>query len=101
MFRRRTIKPNNKRTKSMLEKCPKIYLIGYWARFGIMEFHFAGKYTESGVPYVWMYYDGNGTCDEWHRVPLTYTTTGRIYAWTTSLTFAEEIADALNDLYDN
>lgn len=90
------VKSNNKRTKKMLERCPIICMVGYWAHYGVMEFHFAGKHTPSGIPYVWMYYDGNGTCDEWHRVPLNFVTTGAIYGWTTSHVAAEEIANALN-----
>ena len=58
---------------------------------------FQGKSAEDGVPMVWLRDDCNGTCDSYFLRKLTDTTTGWIYAWTTSKSRAEEIAAALNE----
>lgn len=58
---------------------------------------FAGKCDDKGVPFVYCYDDQNGTCDCYFLRRLTNTTTGWIYAWTTSKSRAEEIAAALNE----
>lgn len=88
---------NTPETREYLESLPKIYMIAYWAGYGVREFPFAGKYTIDGIPFVWIYDDCNGTCDCYFVRKLTYTTTGWIYAWTTSKSRAEEIAAALNE----
>lgn len=88
---------NTAETCEYLESLPKIYMIACWAKYGVQEFPFAGTITKSGIVEVWEHVDYNGACDEWHRVPITYTTTGQIYAWTISKKRAEEIAAALNE----
>ena len=84
-------------TREYLESLPKIYMIACWAGYGVREFPFAGKHTTDGIPLVWDYDDQNGTCDYYFMRKLTYTTTGWIYAWTTSKRRAEEIVAALNE----
>ena len=34
----------NKKNDRIVESLPKIYLVGYWARYGVMEYPFANKY---------------------------------------------------------
>lgn len=85
-------------TREYLESLPKIYMIAKWAGCGIREFPFAGKCDDKGVPFVYCYDDRNGTCDCYFLRKLTDTTTGWIYAWTTSKNRAEEIARALNEV---
>lgn len=87
---------NTIETREHLKSLPKIYMIVRWVRYGVIGFPFAGKYTTNGVPLVWCYDDQNGTCDHYFLRKLTDTTTGWIYAWTTSKNRAEEIAEALN-----
>ena len=84
-------------TREYLKSLPKIYMIARWVGYGILGFPFAGKCTTDGVPLVWMYDDCNGTCDRYFLRKLTDTTTGWIYAWTTSESRAKEIAAALNE----
>lgn len=91
---------NTPETREYLESLPKIYMIALWAGYGIREFSFAGKCTENATPFVWDYDDQNGTCDCYFLRKLTDTTTGWIYAWTTSKSRAEEIAAALNKKMD-
>ena len=88
---------NTAETRAYLESLSKIYMVARWAGYGIREFPFAGKCTEDGIPFVWDYDDCNGTCDCYCLRKLTDTTTGWIYAWTTSKSRAEEIAAALNE----
>lgn len=88
---------NTIKTREYLESLPKIYMIACWAGYGVRGFPFAGKCTEDGVPMVWLRDDCNGTCDCYFLRKLTSTTTGWIYAWTTSKSRAEEIAAALNE----
>lgn len=88
---------NTPETREYLESLPKIYMIARWVGYGILEFPFAGKCTTDGIPFVWMYDDCNGTCDRYFLRKLTDTTTGWIYAWTTSESRAKEIAAALNE----
>ena len=88
---------NTIETREYLESFPKIYMIARWAGYGVLAFPFAGKYATDGVPLVWYYDDQNGTCDRYFLRKLTDTTTGWIYAWTTSKSRAEEIAAALNE----
>lgn len=88
---------NTAETRECLDSLPKVYMIAKWAGYGVREFPFAGKYTENGIPFVWNYDDQNGTCDCYFLRKLTDTTTGWIYAWTTSKSRAEEIVVALNE----
>ena len=98
IFNRR-IKPNNKRTNKYLDKLKKVYLVGVWARSGIMECFFAGRYTKDGEPLVWEYYDCNGACDEWHLMPIHNITSGTVLKWTFDKKEAQLIADIYNHLH--
>lgn len=93
------IMQNSPKTKSFIDSLPKIYAIVLYAKFGVLPLPFAGKCDSSGIPYVYSYYDGNGTCDEYHLMKLTETTTGAIYAWTLSNTRANIIANSLNTTF--
>lgn len=86
----------NKRNRNKIDKLAKIYLIGCWARWGVMEFPFV-KFDKDKNPLVYHYKDHNGTTDQWELVPLEYTTTGIIYDWTFSKESAEKIARLLNE----
>ena len=88
---------NTPETREYLASLPKIYMIACWAGYGVREFPFAGKCTTDGIPFVWIYDDCNGTCDCYFLRKLTNTTTGWIYAWTTSKRRAEEIVAGLNE----
>lgn len=90
---------DTRKANRILAKCPMIYLVGCWASFGIREYKFAGRFDDNGVPYVWEYTDGNGEFERWISVPLTFTTTGHVYAWTTCERYAEELANAMNSYY--
>ena len=94
----KTILKNTKKTREYLETLPKMYLIGFWARCGVREHYYTKKTDKYGVPLVYEYYDGNGTCDLWRLVPITETTCGHIFAYSSTKETAKEIADALNSV---
>lgn len=84
-------------TREYLESLPKVYMIARWAGYGVRAFPFAGKCDDKGTPFVYVHDDQNGTCDCYFLRKLTDTTTGWIYAWTTSESRAKEVAAALNE----
>ena len=97
----KTVRKRTPKLQAKLDKLPKMYLIGCWAHYGVMEFPFSGKFQKDKdtgvmVPLVWHYYDGNGACDNYELIPITYTTTGIIYCWTEYRESAKNIARALN-----
>lgn len=87
----------NEKNDRFVESLPKIYLVGCWARYGVMEYPFANKYTKDGIPCVYNFNDHNGTYDEYVLEPITNVTTGVIKVWSFSKAIANEIADIYND----
>jgi hypothetical protein len=93
---------NNKRTQKYLKKLPKIYVVACWARFGVREYPFTGKFIkdkyrgDTYVPLVYDYDDCNGTSDNYYLRKLTNTTTGIIIMWTQNKNIAEKIAAMYN-----
>lgn len=93
---------NNKKTQKYLEKLPKIYVVACWARFGVREYPFTGKFIkdeyrgDAYVPLVYDYDDRNGTGDDYYLRKLTNTTTGVIIMWTQNKNIAEKIAAMYN-----
>lgn len=90
---------DNKKTKKYLESLPKIYIVGHWAKYGVQDYPFTGKYIEIdgiSVPLVYKYYDGNGTCSQWNLTRISHVTTGAVIMWTQNKSIAERVASALN-----
>ena len=82
--------------RTYVESLPKIYLIGYWARYGVMECANTLQVDEEGFPLVYDYNDHNGTYEEYELVPIHRVTTGFVYAWSISKTAAQYVADMMN-----
>ena len=99
----RKVFKNTPKTKAYLDSLPKIYLVCCWARYGVMEFPFTGKYktNEKGIsiPIVYDYDDHNGTCDNWYLRRIDFVTTGQIIMWTQSKMTADMIAELFNDRF--
>lgn len=75
---------NTKKNKDKLAKLPKIYLVACWARYGVLEFPFSGRYkkiNKKPIPLVWDFDDHNGTYPEYVLRPITWTTTAAIRGW--------------------
>ena len=90
----RRVLSNTSKTKKYLETLPKLYIVGLWASYGVRVHYFSGKCDLDGMPLVYDYYDGNGTCDEWRLYRLDHTTTGCILAWTTEEAHARAIVNS-------
>lgn len=88
----------NEKNDRFVESLPKIYLVGYWARYGVREYPFANKYTKDGIPYVYNFDDHNGTYDEYILEPITNVTTGIIKVWSFNKAIANEIVDMYNTI---
>lgn len=86
----------NEKNDRFVKSLPKIYLVGYWASYGVMEYPFANKYTKDGIPYVYNFDDHNGTYDEYVLEPITNVTTGVIKVWSFNKAIANEIVDVYN-----
>lgn len=100
--------PNTEEVGKFLDSLPKIYLVGYWAHYGVWDFPFSGKYKKIfsekvgyniDVPLVYQYYDANGTCDKYLLRPITDTTTGEIILWTQNGYRAKQFANLLEEKY--
>lgn len=76
------ILPNTHKTKEYLDSLPKVYGIFLWAKWGMLECPWPGVYDKNQViPLVYSYYDANGTCDEYHLIPLPTVSSGCFYNW--------------------
>ena len=100
MLRKRL--PDNQKTKDKLAKLPKIYLIACWARYGVLEFPFSGKYKKVKdadgpliryIPLVWDFDDHNGVYPEYVLRPITWTTTAAIRGWVRNEQQARDTAE--------
>ena len=80
-----------------IEKLPKIYLVGFWAHYGVQEYYFSGKCAKDGEPLVWQYDDFNGTADYYVLRKITSTTSGAVFAWTINKKKAEYIATKMEE----
>ena len=95
----RKILKNTAKTKAYLDSLPKVYGIFLWAKWGILEFPWSGKYTKGDivVPLVYNYYDANGMCDEYHLVPINSCSSGAFWDWYEFKNNAEEVQETLNE----
>lgn len=100
----KTILQNNHKTQQYLRTLTPIYIVALWARYGVDQFYFSGKFKEEFgadgkiiyTPLVWQYNDHNGETDQYELVPITYTTTGFIEMWTFQQEAAAQLATYLN-----
>ena len=93
----RKILKSTPRAKKYLDSLPKIYGIFLWAKWGILELHWTGKYNKEGEPLVYIYYDANGMCDEFHLVPISHASSGAFHGWYKDPNTADDIRLELND----
>ena len=95
----RKILKNTPKTKTYLDSLPKVYGIFLWAKWGILELPWSGKYTKGdiAVPLVYNYYDANGTQDEYHLVPITSCSSGAFWNWYENKENAKQAQKKLND----
>lgn len=99
----RKILKNTTNTKQYLASLPKIYLVVCWAKYGVREYFFTGKYVNINgisIPLVYDYDDHNGTTDNWYLRRIDHTTAGLTFMWTQSRAVADKIAELLNNNKD-
>ena len=92
----RKVLKNNASAKKYLDSLPKIYGVFLWAKWGILELYWSGKYNKVGIPLVYVYYDGNGCCDEYRLMPIVHASSGAFYGWYSNKEFANQVSDSLN-----
>ena len=93
----RKVLKTTSRTKKYLDSLPKIYGIFLWAKWGMLELPWTGKVDTNGDPLVYIYYDANGTHDEWHLVPIHCASSGAFHGWYEDKNTADDVRLELND----
>jgi hypothetical protein len=95
----RKILKNTPKTKKYLDSLPRVYGLFLWAKWGIVEVPWSRKKTQDKdeIPLVYNYYDANGTCDEYHLVPITHCSSGRFWGWSLDRGTAVILQEKLND----
>lgn len=90
-----------KKLVEKIEKSPKVYLIACWARWGVAEYHWTGKWfygtNNTPQPIVYYYNDHNGEYEEYQQIPIAFTTTGACADWSFYKEMAKHLADKLNE----
>lgn len=92
----RKILDNSPETKKYLDSLPKLYTVFLWAKWTVVEVPWSGERNKNGVPLVYVYYDCNGACDEWHLVTITQVSSGCYYNYFETREAAEVIRRVLN-----
>jgi hypothetical protein len=92
----------NEKNCAFINSLPKIYLVALWARYGVREYPFTGKFeidedSKLPIPLVYDYDDHNGTHEEYVLRPITWVTTGHIVTWEYSKNVAEFLAESYNN----
>jgi hypothetical protein len=91
----RKVLKNTRKTQKYLDSCKKIYTVFLWARFGIREVAWSGKF-EDGEPLVYEYYDANGERDEYRLMPVSKISSGGFVGWYLTKEVAEWLCNKLN-----
>ena len=97
----RKVLKNTPKTKAYLDSLPTIYMVGCWAKYGVREYPFTGKYKKDkyydiSVPLVYQYDDHNGTCNNYYLRSIVETTSGSTIMWTEFEDVAYKVAELLN-----
>lgn len=100
----RKILKNTDKTNAYLNSLPKVYGIFLWAKWGILELPWTGKYDKDGFPLVYIYYDCNGSRDDYFLGAIHLASSGGFYNWYTDKAAAEKVQSMLNkdglEIYD-
>ena len=94
----RKILKSTPKTKKYLESLPKLYGIFLWAKWGMLELSWTGKYDKkTGLPLVYIYHDFNGMHEEYYLSTIDKASSGGFYYWYETKEQAEEIKKQLNE----
>lgn len=85
------------KTKTYLDSLPKLYGIFMWAKWGILELPWTGKYNKDGIPLVYIYHDFNGEYDEYVLDTINMASSGGFWSWYEDEDAAKEEQQKLNE----
>lgn len=86
------------KTKEYLKSLPKIYLVVRYAKWGVQEYCFSGKFTNDYEPLVYLYDDFNGEREPaYYLRRISYATCGEIWSYYEDYENAKNVADSLNN----
>ena len=88
---------NTPKTKAYLEGLPKLYCIFLWAKWGILELPWPGKYNKDNIPLVYIYHDFNGLYDEFYLDTINKASSGGFWGWYEDKDTAKEVQEKLNE----
>jgi hypothetical protein len=93
----RKVLKNTAKTKEYLKYLPRVYGIFLWAKWGILELPWTGKYNKDGIPLVYIYHDFNGECDEYFLGHICQASSGGFWGWYENKDTAKEVQEKLNE----
>lgn len=82
--------------KKKYKKAKSIYLIFAWAKWGVLEAKWTGKFSKDGHPLTIYYTDCNGERELYYITPWYCESTGIPFGYCFNKSHAENIADKLN-----
>ena len=84
--------------KEYLKILPKLYLVVRYAKWGVLEVPFSGRFAKDGKPLVYVYDDFNGEeKPAYYLRSAEYATGGYVLTWCLEYETAQTVADTLND----
>lgn len=95
---------NNKKTRKYLDKLTSMYIVGFWAHYGVREYKFTGRWgydadRKEYIPLVYAYDDHNGTDDAYYLKRIDFVTSGEILLWTMNKSVAVKVAETFEEKY--
>lgn len=84
--------------KYRYNKARKIYIVCCWARWGVLQARFSGKFNEKNQPLTIQYSDHNGTHESYYIAPWYLETTGLTIAYFFNEKDAEYLANSLDKI---
>lgn len=92
----------NDKNNKYIQSLRKVYLVGYWASYGVLEFPYSGKMVEDDLfgmaPLVYDFDDHNGTYGEYVLRKINEVTSGGTITYCFNKEIAEMLVDKLNML---
>lgn len=82
--------------KKRYQKARKIYVICLWARYGVLECRWSGKFDKTGSPLTIHWDDHNGERETYTIVPFYRESTGSTRYYSFSKESAKYLAEKLN-----
>lgn len=75
----------------------KLYCVFLWAKFGVLETVWAGKFDDKGHPLTIQYIDHNGEYEHYYIAPWYRESTGTPMAYSFNKDMAENLAKRFNE----